>query len=116
MIKRTLFTLIAFLGFTITAFAHSATDKSLPENGATLNTAPEAISMTFVKPVRITKAGMIYNDKHVTKFKIPSKSFVNNVKFTPSFNGNGVYVVEWRGLSKDGHVAKGRFSFKVNAE
>lgn len=116
MLKKTALALIAIFILTVGAFAHSSADQSTPKDGSVLSTVPEAITMGFAKPVRVTKAGMVHNDKHPTKFEIPSKDFVSKVKFTPAFQGEGNYVVEWRGLSKDGHAVKGSFSFKVGAE
>jgi len=97
-----------------TALAHSQKEDTAPKDGEILSVAPDVISMTFNKPMRITQFKLL--DTRGNKLaienlsgKTASKAFQAKPKALPA----GHYTVKWRALSSDGHPMKGTFSFSV---
>lgn len=98
------------------AMAHSPLKSTSPKNNAELTVVPEGITMTFGKPARITKVTLTHTsgeNSHADKLQLPSKKFETRFELMPEFRGKGVYKVDWRALSNDGHALKGSFSFSV---
>lgn len=93
--------------------AHSVVTKSQPENGAHLSVAPERIEVSFSKPTRVIKASITHNEIDQDKLVLSTKEPTKLISFTPAPKDVGKYVVEWRALSKDGHVLKGRLEFSI---
>ena len=97
-----------------TAFAHSRTEGSFPEDGAFLSVSPDVVSLSFDTPTRITmirltgEAGDTFELRHSHAMEP-----VTEFRATPPPLPNGRYLVEWRGLAADGHPLRGRFSFEV---
>jgi len=92
--------------------AHTPLLHSVPENGATLETAPAEFVLTFKKKVKLVllrlKGGSIdlklrpeinaEKDKHA--LTLPELS-------------TGSYTATWRAIGKDGHVMKGSIPFSI---
>lgn len=90
MTRHALMTL-AMLAMLTPALAHSPLEISVPADGDEMISAPEMID-------------------------IPSRDKIGTISLTPDFMGAGSYQVDWRALSKDGHVITGSFSFTVTGE
>ncbi len=96
------------------AWAHSKKKATLPADGAVLDAAPEAIGMSFDKPMRITLIRLINADggQHDLQGR-DSMAPTTRFRATPGALAPGRYRVEWRGLSNDGHPLEGSFSFEI---
>ena len=96
------------------ALAHSQQEVTYPEDGALLSAPPEVVSMRFAAPMRMTvirltsETGDAYDLEHPGGLQ-PATHFEAIPPELPA----GRYTVDWRGLSPDGHLMKGRFSFEV---
>lgn len=102
------------IGIASAAFAHSKVNTTIPENEAVLQQAPSSIDMTFGSKIRLTKVMLQIEGQDPIDIELDSyKGFENSFSFTNTSQSNGQYQVEWRGLSIDGHVMQGEFSFKV---
>ncbi len=115
--KRTALAFVLAALFPVIALAHSPLKSTSPQDKAELKTFPAGITMTFGQPARITKVTLTHTAGDISRadrLELPSKAFETNVELTPEDRGSGEYGVDWRALSKDGHVLKGRFSFKVS--
>lgn len=98
-----------------TALAHSTQERTFPADGAVLPGPPDVVSMTFDAPMRIT---VIHLTSEMTgdTFELERTDGmqpVTDFRATPPVLPNGLYAVEWRGLSSDGHPMQCRFSFEV---
>ncbi len=98
--------------------AHALLRSSQPAAGATLGSAPEAISLTFSETpdLRLTSvkvldsAGRDYVDGALSALADPPDSVTAPIGVL----GDGVYIVSWRTVSSvDGHISAGSFAFGV---
>ena len=96
------------------AAAHSRAEATAPANGAVVATAPEAITIAFDKPMRITLIELTnaVGDAFALE-RTDEMAPVTRFEATPPALPAGSYTVRWRGLSEDGHAMKGTFSFEV---
>ena len=106
--------ILGVIGFASTAFSHSKVNTTTPENEAVLQQAPSSIDMTFGSKIRLTKVAFQIEDQDLIEIDLDSyKGFKNSFSFPNVSENSGQYKVEWRGLSIDGHVIQGKFSFTV---
>ena len=107
--------LAAILAFAATpALAHSAIDATAPENGAVLAQAPPHIVLTFAKRIRLTRVRMTHDDGPATDLDLNGQTaFATRFELQLENMGSGLYRIEWRGLSGDGHTMRSAFTFRV---
>jgi len=115
---------IAFFALSIyggSAFAHAKLVKSDPPNRATLNIAPEHIQLWFNEEIEGSFASISLHDadgKSVTDTSpetVPDD--LKTVVLPLPEIAPGRYTVNFRVLSKDGHVVESDYSFTLkNAE
>jgi methionine-rich copper-binding protein CopC len=107
--------LALFLGLLAQAgFAHSPLRATAPMDGAEIAAAPETISLTFAKDIRLTRVTATGSADQAQELDLSGhKGFATD--FTLAFTGigTGVYQIEWRGLGNDGHALRGVFAFTV---
>ncbi|MBI1255460.1 MAG: hypothetical protein GC196_14090 [Hyphomonas sp.] len=96
------------------ALAHISVKSTSIENAAVIESAPEAFSFSFSQPVGLiafsikTEAGEAI-DLGFTPPKAPAATFtVPLPDLAP-----GLYSVEWRTMSKDGHPMTGKSTFQL---
>jgi methionine-rich copper-binding protein CopC len=109
--------LAAFLGLPAgAALAHAKEPKVTPAHGSALREAPEALSLSFARPVRLT-AVRLY-DGAGSEIDLPGKRSIEPAKTRrialPPLQA-GDYRVEWRALSSDGHPVDGAFGFSISS-
>ncbi|QBR93602.1 copper resistance CopC/CopD family protein [Nocardioides euryhalodurans] len=98
------------------AAAHAELLGTDPADGAVLDTAPEAVTLTFTEPVRLT-------DREITVYdaagvSVPSEAAASDDEVTvtltdPEALGRGTFVVAWAVISADGHPISGSITFSV---
>ena len=112
--KKILIILTLFM-FNSSVFAHSQLTEILPEDNVTYNEAPPHIEMKFKSEVKLIKIDMIrFDNKQKVKLdtgtlKNKSKEYVISM---PQLD-TGIYRFQWRALSPDGHIIKGKSDFEV---
>ena len=113
MIRTTLATLI--LAVSVSAsLAHSKSEDTTPANNTTVKVV-EVISIRFNDPMRVTAITMIGPDGAVGVDRKTGLEPVTEFLAAPNaIMSAGVYAVEWRGLSADGHPMQGTFGFTVS--
>lgn len=112
----TLVTIVAAAA-TTTAFAHAKLQKSEPENGSTVTTAPVALKLHYNEPVeaamsRVTVIGagdVAVQAGKPTLTEGDGSTLAVPVPKLPS----GDYRVEWSTMGHDGHHMKGELHFSV---
>ena len=96
------------------ALAHSAVDATAPENGAELAQAPAHIVLTFTKRIRLTRVRMTHDAGDAIDLDLgEQKEFGTRFELPLKDMGSGIYRIEWRGLSGDGHTVRNTFGFRV---
>ncbi|NIA67969.1 copper resistance protein CopC [Pelagibius litoralis] len=95
-------------------FAHSKGPKVTPADGSELAVAPEVLTFSFPKAVRLTAVRLFDSDD--SEITLPGKrdiSAASERSIALPALGAGRYRVLWRALSADGHPVDGEFGFTV---
>lgn len=103
------FVLTVFLALPGVVHAHSVLQSSQPAQGATVETVPQEIVLTFAKDIRLTSVRMGSDTLDLPKQSGFGTTFAVPL---PSMSA-GVHRVEWRGLGIDGHAMTGTVDFTV---
>lgn len=109
---------IIFAGLTLamtatSALAHSKAEQTVPTDAAIVASV-DAIEMRFDDPMRVTAVTLTGPDGDVEIERETGMDPVTLFRAMPPVDlPDGVYSVEWRGLSADGHPMQGRFGFTV---
>ena len=112
MIKQTLLGLAVALAPTL-ATAHSKSEATTPEDGATVTEVPE-LSMRFDDPMRIITVTLTSPDGDVEIERETGMDPVSEFRATPVEElAPGTYHFDWRGMAADGHPMQGGFTFTV---
>jgi len=94
--------------------------RSSPTANAVLAASPEKITIELSEAVELTGAKLSLAKEGGAPVALgalrrePTAAKVLRAD-VPSTLANGGYVVSWRTMSKDGHVVKGTFAFRVTA-
>ncbi|MCC2605331.1 copper resistance CopC family protein [Planctobacterium marinum] len=111
------FLTVISLAFSSTVFAHAGIklESSLPANNAMLMEAPQELSLTFNKGVRLVKVSLKNKQGKKVKFGFkPSKQASQNYTWKLPKLSPENYVVDWVILGSDGHKMHGKFGFMVH--
>ena len=96
------------------ALAHSAVDATAPEDGAVLAQAPAQIVLTFSKRIRLTRIRVTHDDGIPVDLDLGERTaFATRFELPLDDMGSGLYRIDWRGLSGDGHTMRNAFAFRV---
>ncbi|MFC4352897.1 copper resistance protein CopC [Fodinicurvata halophila] len=98
----------------VPALAHSPMKSSTPASGATVQSAPETLRISFDNPVVFTNVEVRQEGEEIpVAFEPGSKATTDHSVPMPSLS-DGTYTISWSALSpQDGHVMQGTFSFTV---
>ena len=108
--------LVLLFIFKISAsYSHSQLSEILPKDNVTYVKVPSQINMKFNSLVKLVKIVMIRVDKK-EKINLDLTSLNDRAKEhtlpMPKLS-SGKYRIEWRALSPDGHIIKGKSDFEV---
>jgi len=109
------FGFVFFITVNFSAFSHSQLTEILPGDNITYNKAPPQIEMKFMSKVKLVKIEMMRIDnkeKIDLNFSSTMNSAENHVFPIPKLN-SGKYRFQWRALSPDGHIIKGKSDFEI---
>jgi len=96
------------------AFAHSSKETTVPADGETVSAVNEVV-LSFDKPMRITQITLSAGNGDVGLQSAQGMDPVKRYVAEPQAElSPGDYAVEWRGLSSDGHMMQGGFSFTIS--
>ena len=96
------------------ALAHSPLDRTTPANEDVITEVPTEILMKFKADFRMTRVSISYAGDDSIKMDLGNQTnFMQEFSLPMHDMGKGAYLVEWRGLSADGHALNGAFSFTV---
>ena len=106
-----------FTLWAVTASAHSVLQTSSPAADDVLAVAPENLDMTFRNKIRLTRVTLTHNDEAETDLSLETGGgFTTNYTIPLSSTAAGTYLIDWRGLSDDGHPMNGTFTFTVEGQ
>ena len=113
MAKAALATVLLALAASV-SLAHSPVDRTTPEDGSVLMEAPSHIVLNFDRQIRLTRVQVAGGDGATTDLDLEGqKRFTDRFEVPLKDMGSGLYRIEWRGLSPDGHVMRNEFTFRV---
>ncbi len=95
--------------------AHSKMAKSVPENGGTAKAGLKDLTLGFSKPVRVTLVKVMRTDttSDVPVVRRGKPIFTSSYSLEVAPLEPGSYAVNWTAVAKDGHIMKGKLSFKI---
>ncbi|MER5274255.1 copper resistance protein CopC [Streptomyces sp. NPDC002809] len=104
------------------ASAHAALTGSDPQDGAVVDTAPEAVTLTFSEQVAMGEGSIRVLDpdgKRADTEDAPRDLHSGStVKYGVSLHSglpDGTYTVAWQAVSADSHPVSGAFTFSIGA-
>ena len=121
------FTIFLFsLALAPEAEAHARLVRSVPAKGAELSAAPDRIDLWFnellddgFNTVLVFPAAELDSKRHTSLVRekpvVDPKDRTHLSVKMPALPA-GEYVAEWRVLSRDGHSAPGRFTFRISGK
>lgn len=97
------------------AHAHDALVASEPADGASLDAAPAAATLTFSGEISPVGIGFALHDAAGTTLDLPTVAQPDGTVVTQQLPalGAGGYALDWRVVSSDGHPISGTISFTV---
>ena len=106
---------VGILVLAVTAsFAHSPVDGTTPEDGALLSETPSHIVLSFERQVRLTRVWVAHAGSSKVDLDLEGqKTFASRFEVPLKDMGSGIYLIEWRGLARDGHVMRDKFTFQI---
>ncbi|MFJ2619497.1 copper resistance protein CopC [Glutamicibacter sp. NPDC087344] len=111
--------LIAALGTVGAANAHDVLTGSSPENGATVKSSPEEITMTFSAELQVlpgTESTVVALSQDGKKIETTASTKGTTVTVVPQSElASGKYTLAARVISSDGHPVEESISFTVDA-
>ena len=98
-------------------WAHSKPSETWPANNAVLAALPDTLEMMFDKGIRLTRVVLSVPGQEPTDLDLSNLSgFVTEASVPMAGSGAGEYLIEWRGLSIDGHAMQDEIRFTVTGE
>lgn len=100
----------------VPAAAHPEVLRSDPPAGGVVDTAPEAVTITFTEPIesRLLDVSVVSEGgARVDRGDAQRLDNARQVQVGLGGLGQGGYVVRWRALGFDGHIVAGAFNFGV---
>ena len=108
--------LLALLVAAAPAQAHAELISSDPADGAVVDTAPDAVTLTFTEPVLLTSQEISVFDAAGDPVSSAPRTAGDDVVISlpdAATLTDGTYVVSWNVLSTDGHPIAGTLTFSV---
>ncbi len=116
LFAATLSSAIFVLAPALPASAHANLESSTPSPSATLEQSPQDIVLVFSEPVSRVDGSIELFDQRRETVVIPEPNATASnrieVRDLPRLD-HGLYLVAWRALSQDGHIAQGAFTFQI---
>jgi copper resistance protein C len=105
---------ITLLALTSTAaLAHTELETSTPADKAVLDSAPKEIVLTFSEGAKLTAVSIEQRGSKKEEIRpLPTEMSEKFVLAAPTLEP-GAYVISWRAVADDMHVASGEISFEI---
>ena len=106
--------LVVWMAGTPCAQAHAHLQASIPRDGSTLDTAPAALVLQFSEAARLTALWIEKSGGEKQKLQPLPPEPQSRIEVPLPKLAAGEYVVSWRVLGGDGHVAPGKIRFTLS--
>jgi copper resistance protein C len=113
LLTRSLALLLLSAPMLVTAHTTAVTS---PKNGAVLAQSPPKIEITFEHEARLTSVIVVAADKTERKLTFAPTTSAKTFTITDANLAAGASEIQWKALSKDGHVVSGKLKLTVQAE
>lgn len=110
---RYLLCLVASALLTTAVLAHSSLTRSTPANGSVLDASPATIELTFRGAVRLTSVVVVKPDQSQLPLAFTPQGSADSFSVKQPQLAHGRNEIQWKALSKDGHVIGGTLLFTV---
>jgi methionine-rich copper-binding protein CopC len=98
------------------ALAHAHLEMSIPAANGTVAAMPAQVMLHFSEAVKMTALSIqMEGSKDKQEIKVPAEAKAVIQVDAPKL-GAGVYMLNWRGMSDDGHVMNGTVRFTVSGK
>ncbi|MGC3980904.1 MAG: copper resistance protein CopC [Steroidobacteraceae bacterium] len=99
--------------FTGAVQAHSHLHSSNPADNSKLETAPKNLQLEFSEAVKLTALTVQKGDAAAQELSPLPAAAAKQISVAMPVLTAGSYIVKWRALSADNHVASGKFVFTL---
>jgi methionine-rich copper-binding protein CopC len=105
--------LAAVLALPVPALAHTSVASTTPKSGSELAQSPPAVEITFRGEARLTSVVVIDAGKNERKLDFMPKASATSFTLPNPELKPGRNEIQWKALSKDGHVVSGSLVLTV---
>lgn len=95
------------------AFAHATLERTSPPDGAVLAASPPVVEIRFHSAVSLTAVMVVAADKSSRRLEFVPQGSAMLFQLPRPALAAGRNRIQWKGLSKDGHVISGSFSIEI---
>ena len=99
-------------------FAHAHLQQQTPAANSEVSPAPQTLTLNFSEGIEPGFSGVTLTgpDRRIIPVGKAVRNEKDNTQLVIPLNealGDGLYTVEWHGVSVDGHKTKGQYQFSV---
>jgi len=98
------------------AAAHTTMQSSSPPSGATLEQSPPLIEIKFHAAISLTSVVVVDASKAERKLEFTPHGAATAFQLPNPQLAPGKNEIQWKGLSKDGHVVSGSLVYVIKAK
>jgi copper resistance protein C len=115
MSRRWILSALAALALPVAALAHTTVASTTPENGAVLAASPPVIEISFKAPANLTSVVVVAPGQAERKLEFEPRASATTFKLASPALVAGRNEIQWKALSKDGHVISGTLVLTIDA-
>jgi methionine-rich copper-binding protein CopC len=104
---------LALVAFGVTANAHAHLQKSSPAEGSVITTSPPNLVLTLSEAARLTALSIQKGSEPEQKIKPLPTTAAQQISVPLPPLTPGIYSVNWRVVSEDGHMMAGVLHFTL---
>jgi methionine-rich copper-binding protein CopC len=95
------------------AFGHTSVNAAIPKSGSELAASPPTIEIQFHEGAKLTSLVVLGADKKERKLDFVASDKPNTFRVSDPKLTTGLNEIQWKALSKDGHVASGKLTYTI---
>jgi copper resistance protein C len=112
---KTIVASLALAFVSTAAFAHTSVSSTTPKSGAELDASPPVVSIAFKEAAQLTSVVLIEPGKPERALPFEPRASATEFKIADPKLGPGRSEIQWKALSKDGHVVTGKIILTVKS-
>ena len=107
------FLVLASSALSFVAHGHSTLEAATPKNGSVLTQSPASIEVKFKDAVQLTSVMLVLPDGTKRKLTFTPATSAQQFSIAAPELANGRNELQWKALSRDGHVLSGSLAYVV---